>query len=50
MQFYVQLWIDTGHTFTSLGEWERRNPEEYDVYIRAYDERIRRINESRKKK
>ena len=45
MQFYVQLWIDTGLTFTDLGEWERRNPEEYDVYMAAYSERCRLIDE-----
>ena len=49
MQFYVQLWIDTGLTFTDLGEWERRNPEEYEVYMGAYSERINRMNEQRKR-
>ena len=49
MQFYIQLWIDTGLTFTELGEWERRNPEEYEVYMAAYSERNRRFNERVKK-
>lgn len=49
MQFYIQLWVDTGLTLSDLGEWENRNPEEYEVYMGAYSERINRINEQRKK-
>jgi len=49
MQFYIQLWVDTGLTLSDLGEWETRNPEEYEVYMSAYSERINRINKQRKK-
>lgn len=36
MQFYLQLWMDTGLTLSALGKWEEDNLAEYEAYMTAY--------------